>query len=60
MPHLTPNSQQGELTYENIYLPAGNGCNAQFGFVFVGADDQHNDSSRSYIDAANNDTADHN
>jgi len=39
MPHLTPNSQQGELTYENIYLPAGNGCNAQFGFVFVGADD---------------------
>jgi len=42
MRHLTPNSQQGELTYENIYLPAGNGCNAQFGFVFV---DHNNDSS---------------
>jgi len=53
--------QQKELTYENIYILVRNGGNAQFGFVFVGTDDHHNnDNSRSYSDTANNDAADHN
>ena len=56
--HRTPSKEK--LIYENIYLPAGNGCNAQFGFVCVGADDEHNnDNSRNYSDTANNDPADH-
>jgi hypothetical protein len=56
---FAPNSQRTELTYENIFLPAGNDCNAQFGFVFVAADDDHNnDNSRNHSDTADdNDTA---
>ena len=61
MRHLHRNSQRTEPTYENIFRPAGNDCNAQFGFVFVGADDDHNnDSSRNYGYTADSHTADDN
>src|SRR5207248_4737480 len=32
-----------ELNHENIYLSAWSGCDAQFGFVRVGAGHDHND-----------------